>query len=80
MLHFQSYPRVKTLLLGAKSTNLITSNKTIDETDEKIPQPANYTESLKPPRNIRSHSIDEKDEFEDEEKHNPKPKIKEYVS
>ena len=80
LLSFQNYPRVRTLLFGQKSTSLITPNKAIQEQDEKVPTPAKYTESINPPKKLRSLSIDENAEVDDEEKHNPKPKVKEYVS
>ena len=83
LLSFQNYPRVRTLLFGSKSTSLITPDKTIEEKDENVPNPAKYTESRKARKNIRSRSIpsiDENTDVDDEEKHTPKPKLKEYVS
>ena len=76
---FQNQPRIRTLLFGRKSTDLITPTKRIveeDEQSERSQKPARYTTPSKPVKEYRSPQIDDDTDIEDE----PKLKVKEHVS
>ena len=75
----QNKPRVRSILFGRKSTDLITPTKRIveeDERSEQPPKPPRYTTPSKPVMEYKSPPIDDDTDVEDE----PKLKVKEHVS
>lgn len=75
----QNKPRVRSILFGRKSTDLITPTKRIveeDERSEQTPKPPRYTTPSKPVMEYKSPPIDDDTDVEDE----PKLKVKEHVS
>ena len=75
---------MRTLLFGRKSTDLVTPSRRIVEEDEKSnrsqSKPARYTTPAKPVIPYKSPQIDDDTDIEDEEKNEPKLKVKEHVS
>ena len=78
-MFLKNKPRVRSILFGRKSTDLITPTKRIveeDERSEQTPKPPRYTTPSKPVMEYKSPQIDDDTDVEDE----PKLKVKEHVS
>ena len=80
LIYFQNYPRVRTLLFGSKSTNLITPNRPVSEDAEKVPEPAKYRLSGGSDKESRTPGADDADDVGDDDKNKPKINLTHHVS